>query len=165
MPNRLTGSVYRSCAFVRPVTAPVGSRLASSVSMYALICTTPRLTNDRDEIADDRADVRRCELAASASEPGATRSTAGSWTTNCSALPATEPHASTTARRGSGVPAAEHDQRRDHRGVPHHGRGVREQEAAVAVQHAEAPGRQHEQPGAGKQNAHELDRQRRASRR
>ena len=32
MPNRLTGSVYRSCAFSRPVTAPVGSRLASTAS-------------------------------------------------------------------------------------------------------------------------------------
>ena len=36
MPNRLTGSVYSSWAFAKPVTAPVGSRLASSASTYAL---------------------------------------------------------------------------------------------------------------------------------
>ena len=45
MPKRLTGSVYRSVAFDNPATAPVGSQLAISVSMYALTCTTPRLTN------------------------------------------------------------------------------------------------------------------------
>jgi hypothetical protein len=33
IPNTLTGSVYRSCAFAKPVTAPVGSRLAIIPSM------------------------------------------------------------------------------------------------------------------------------------
>jgi hypothetical protein len=36
---------------------------------------------------------------------GATRNTTGSRTANCSALPATDPHARITARRGSAVPA------------------------------------------------------------
>ena len=45
MPNRLTGSVYRSCAFASAVSAPVGRKLAMIASMYALNCTTPRLMN------------------------------------------------------------------------------------------------------------------------
>ena len=40
--------------------------------------------------------IRTCSDAASSEKrrSGATRSTTGTWTTNCSALPATEPHAS-----------------------------------------------------------------------
>ena len=56
--------------------------------------------------------------------------------------------------------AAEHDERGDHRGVPHHRGGVREQKPAMAVEHAQAPRRQHQQPGARKQDAHELNRER-----
>ena len=54
---------------------------------------------------------------------------------------------------------AEDDERADHRGVPHDRRGVRQQEAAVAVEHAEAPRGEHEQAGAGKQDANEPNRQ------
>jgi hypothetical protein len=45
IPKRLTGSVYRSCVLVRPVTAPVGSQLAMTVSIYAVSCTAPRLAS------------------------------------------------------------------------------------------------------------------------
>ena len=54
---------------------------------------------------------------------------------------------------------AEHDERRDHRGVPHHAAGVREQEPSVAVQHTQAPRGQREQSGARKQDADDVDRQ------
>ena len=53
--------------------------------------------------------------------------------------------------------AALPDERRDHGGVPDHGGGVGEEKAAVAVEDAEAPGREHEQGRAGKEDADELD--------
>ena len=68
MPNRLIGSVYRSCAFISPATAPVGSRLASRVSTYALICTTPRLKNTGTKLRTTSRtcvrDVRRAQRRA-----------------------------------------------------------------------------------------------------
>ena len=53
-----------------------------------------------------RATSRTCVDARSTATftSGATRSTTGTCTMNCSALPATDPHASRTARRGSSVP-------------------------------------------------------------
>ena len=45
MPNKLTGNEFKVCAYARADTAPVGKKLASNESTYALICTTPRLTN------------------------------------------------------------------------------------------------------------------------
>ncbi len=53
--------------------------------------------------------------------------------------------------------AALPDERRDHGDVPDHGGGVGEEKAAVAVEDAEAPGREHEQGRAGKEDADELD--------
>ena len=95
-----------------------------------------------------------------AADPARAEAPTGSCTANCSALPTTDPHARITASAVSGsVAPPNHDQRRDHRGVPHHRRRVRQQKAPVTVQDAEAPGRQHQQAGAGKQNAHELNRQ------
>ena len=41
--------------------------------------------------------------------------------------------------------------------VPHHWRGVRQEELAVAVQDPEAPGRQHEESGAGEEDPHQAD--------
>ena len=90
---------------------------------------------------------------------GATRSTTGSCTANCSALPTTEPHASSTASRGSAEPAAPHQQRGDHRRVPHHGRRIRQHELVVAVQHTEAPRGHDQHAGARKQDARERDRE------
>ena len=52
------------------------------------------------------------------------------------------------------------DERGDHRGVPHHRRGVRQQEPVMAVEHAQAPRGKDEQPGAGKQHADDLNRER-----
>ena len=85
------------------------------------------------------------------------RSTQGSCTPNCSALPATEPHASRIASRSRSTPRAERQQRPDHGHVPDHRRGIREQESAMAVQNPQAPRRHHQQPDAGKQNAHDAD--------
>ena len=45
-----------------PVTAPVGNRLASSASMYALTCTTPRLTNTGTKLRPTVADVMRRQV-------------------------------------------------------------------------------------------------------
>ena len=53
---------------------------------------------------------------------------------------------------------------RDDRQVPHHGRHVRQEESSVAVQHAQAPRREHQQPHTRKHDAHER-RGERASRR
>ena len=56
-------------------------------------------------------------------------------------------------RGATGQPA--HASARDERDVPDDGRGVGEEEAPVAVEHAEAPRREHEQPRAGEEDAHE----------
>ena len=100
MPNKLTGSRYSSCAFNRPATAPVGSRLASRVSMYALTCTAPRLMNTGPKL---RTTVRTsCDATSSANRTsGATRNTGGSWMAIIAALPTTDPQPRVTARRGS----------------------------------------------------------------
>ena len=45
----------------------------------------------------------------------------------------------------------------DHSRVPHHRSGVGEEELAVAVQNAQAPGRERQQPGAGKENLNDAD--------
>ena len=42
IPKRDTGSVYSVCAYARAATAPLGSKEAITLSMYALSCTTPR---------------------------------------------------------------------------------------------------------------------------
>jgi len=51
------------------------------------------------------------------------------------------------------------DHGRDHGDVPDHGRGVGEEEFAVAVQDPQAPGREDQQARAGKQHAHQPDRE------
>ena len=73
----------------------------------------------------------------------------------------TEPMASATARRGSASVAASialgeeamalPDERGDHGEVPHHGRGVGEEEVAMAVEDAETPGGEHESAAPGKE--------------
>src|SRR5262249_45573205 len=84
IPNRLTGNVDNSWALAKPVTAPVGNRVASMVSMYALICTTPRLTNTG-------AKLRMTSRTGAKAEPkphrkcGATLKTTGTWIANCNA--------------------------------------------------------------------------------
>ena len=114
---------------------------------------------------DGRAPASDAKVERQTAASGATRITVGSCTANCRALPTTDPHARSTARRGSVVARSEQHQRRDHRGVPHDRRGVRQQKAVMAVQHAQAPGRQHQQPGARKEDADEDDRSAPASRR
>ena len=47
----------------------------------------------------------------------------------------------------------------DHRDIPDNRRGVGEEEAMVAVEHAQTPGRQHQQPRAGEENANQANRQ------
>ena len=47
------------------------------------------------------------------------------------------------------------DERGDHGKVHHDGRGIRKEEAAVAVEHAQTPGRKDEDSGAGKDDAHQ----------
>jgi hypothetical protein len=107
MPKILIGSVYRSWAFISPATAPVGSRLASNVSTYALIWTTPRVKNAGKKF---RLTSRTCERTfrsivgsgfSRIGPPHNTRSTAGNCTAHCRALPATDPQARSTASRGS----------------------------------------------------------------
>ena len=51
------------------------------------------------------------------------------------------------------------EQRRDHRDVPRDRRRVRHEKFVMAVEHAEEPRRHHQQSRAGKQDAHDLDRQ------
>jgi len=51
------------------------------------------------------------------------------------------------------------EERRDHCDVPRHRRGVRDEKFVMTVQHAEKPRRHHEQSRAGKQDAHDLNRQ------
>ena len=45
----------------------------------------------------------------------------------------------------------------DHRQIPYHGRGIGEEEFAMAVENAEAPGGAHQQSGAWEQDAHQGD--------
>ena len=56
-------------------------------------------------------------------------------------------------------PAAEAHQGADHRDVPHHRRRVTHEEAAVTVENAEAPRREHEQSGTREKNLRELNSQ------
>ena len=161
MPKRLTGSVYSVCAFISAVTAPAGSRLASSV-IDVRADLQHRAASD-----EHRPEVRAARCARSRTRPRATaaggrpaRSTVGSCTRSCSALPATDPHAPATARSnaadaGRRTPPAATMMRR----VPHDRRHVREEEAPVAVQHAEAPRRQHEQPDAREEDPDQADRE------
>ena len=55
-------------------------------------------------------------------------------------------------------PRAGQHQHRDLRQVPHHRRGVGEEELPVAVEDAQAPRREHQQPGAGEEDAGQLHR-------
>ena len=52
---------------------------------------------------------------------------------------------------------AESDHRRDHRDIPDDRRGVGEEELAVAIQNAQPPRGEHQQSGAGEENAHQPD--------
>ena len=71
-------------------------------STYAPSCTTPRLTSTGPKL---RATVRTCAEPASSTGlmPGATRQTAGSWTTNIRTLPTTDPQARRTASLDNSV--------------------------------------------------------------
>ena len=51
------------------------------------------------------------------------------------------------------------DERGDDGGAPHHRRGVAEEELLMAVQHADAEGRQHQERDARKEDAHQVDRE------
>ena len=51
------------------------------------------------------------------------------------------------------------EERRDHRNVPRDGRRVRDEKFVMTVEDAEEPRRHHEQARAGKQDAHDLNRQ------
>ena len=55
-------------------------------------------------------------------------------------------------------PRAGNEQDRDLRQVPHHRRGVGEEELPVAVEHPQAPGREHQQPRAREEDAGQLHR-------
>ena len=59
--------------------------------------------------------------------------------------------------RALAAPSALPDESGDDDDVHHYAGGVGEKEAAMAVEHAEAPGGKDEQSGAGKDNAHESD--------
>ncbi len=59
-----------------------------------------------------------------------------------------------------GTTRSEEPEGRNHRGVPHDGRRIRDEEPAVAVQDAETPGRNHQETGARKEDAHQRGRQR-----
>ena len=60
-------------------------------------------------------------------------------------FPRPSPTPGSPPERGSGVARRTPQSVGNHRGVPDHGRGVREQEPAVAVENAQAPCRQHQQ--------------------
>src|SRR6266699_3034798 len=97
IPKRLTGSVYNSWALANPVTAPVGNSVASIVSMYALICTAPRLTHTGAKLCmTSRTGAKAAPTLHR--KCGATLKTTGTCTAHCNALPTTDPHASMTAR-------------------------------------------------------------------
>ncbi len=59
--------------------------------------------------------------------------------------------------RALAAPSALPDESGDHGEVHHYAGGVGEKEAAMAVEHAEAPGGKDEQSGAGKDDAHQGD--------
>ena len=58
---------------------------------------------------------------------------------------------------GHAAARAKHEERADDREVPGHRRRVGEEELAVAVEDAETPGRQHQEPGARKEDADQGD--------
>src|SRR5471032_2586092 len=72
--------------------------------MYALTWFTPRPSSAGAKL---RAIVRTCADVVSSAKrrSGATRTTNGTCTANCSALPATDPQARITDSRGNAVPA------------------------------------------------------------
>ena len=83
----------------------------------------------------------------------------GSCTTICSAAPATDANARSIASRSCPAARPVPDQRPDHHEVPRDRRGVRGEEPMMAVEHAEAPRRHHQQARARKENPHEANRQ------
>src|SRR6186997_645924 len=87
-----------SCALEIAVTAPVGSRLAITVSTYPLICTTPRLKNTGTKLR--KTSPTWVDEVSQRQPASARRRTLGIWTASCNALPATDPQASSTASRG-----------------------------------------------------------------
>src|SRR6185437_1877720 len=112
--------------------------------MKALICTTPRLRNADVNCRNTRRTPGIPNLKLG-TIPGATRRKVGSWTRNCAALPITDAHATATTRCDGA------------RREPRH---VREEELAMGVENAEAPGREYEQAGAGKENPYQGRRER-----
>ena len=101
----------------------------------------------RHEVPDDRAHVARTPCRARRADPARAAARTGSCTANCSALPATDPHARIHRQRRQRRAAAKQQQRGDHRHVPHDAGRVRQQEPVMAVEHAQAPRGQHEQAG------------------
>ncbi len=100
MPNKLTGNEFKVCAYPRAETAPVGRKLASTESTYALICTTPRLTNTGRKF---RVTVFTCSVRSVSFPLSGRRNpiTVGNCTANCRPLPMTDAIARTIANRGS----------------------------------------------------------------
>ena len=86
---------------VRPVTAPVGSRLAITVSMYAVSCTAPRLASTGPKL---RTASRTGGVSASDAPPAESVHACRSWTPSCARLPITDPHARQTASAGRSRP-------------------------------------------------------------
>ena len=158
MPNRLTGSTDRFWAYVNAATEPAMRNDAIHASTYALICTTPRPTKTGPKFRTISRTCGELRLNARRRRPS-TRSTTGTCTSICSALPTTDPHASHTASSGNVARPSEPDERCDHRNVPNHRRRVGEKELSVAVQNSKAPGGHHEQSGTGEQHAHERHRE------
>jgi hypothetical protein len=100
MPNRLTGSTDKFCAYVRAATEPATRNDAIHASTYALICTTPRPTKTGPKFRTISRTCGDVAISETRSRPN-TRNTTGNCTSICSALPATDPHASHTARSGN----------------------------------------------------------------
>ena len=100
-------------------TAPVGSRLASSVSMYALICTTPRLTKTG---AKFRTTVRTSRGRGVEREAQVRRDAQHDRQLHArTAARCRRPIPTQAARRGAAATCAppKTSERRDHRDVPH----------------------------------------------
>src|SRR6185369_10144114 len=103
IPNRLTGNVYRLCAYVNAATACELISPASIASTNAEIWTTPRLTNTGIKFVNT---FRTLTSTVSSTGPNdfSTFNTVGNWTAICNTLPTTEPHATITASRAWSSP-------------------------------------------------------------
>ena len=76
-----------------------------------------------------------------------------------SAAPSTDPHDSTMASWNCAYRAPNPQRVADHRRIPDDRRRIGEEKSPVAVQNTKAPRGEDKQPGAGKEDAHNPDRQ------